>query len=76
MYKNVLQIEFDIDARIREAVKIRHDIVHRNGKNIKGEQVILNNQDIVAIIDLAEILIRDIEGKLNCNSIESDDPNF
>ncbi|ANW96084.1 hypothetical protein AXE80_07240 [Wenyingzhuangia fucanilytica] len=61
LYKKTLGIDFSkhLDF-IPEAVKIRHDIVHRNGKNIKGESTIITDEMISKlskeVVNLAEII--------------------
>ncbi len=41
----------DLRKLLHRAVKIRHDIVHRNGKNLEGEYVELKQEDVVGILE-------------------------
>ena len=56
---------FDIDLSkhiepIVQAVKIRHDIVHRNGKNKNGEETRIEIEMVKTLIEKVEILAEDI----------------
>ena len=51
----------DRAARIMKAVAVRHDIVHRNGKNHEGDYVMLKPIDIEDLISDILSLVGDIE---------------
>jgi len=52
MYEQVLGTKLDIDiSKIVKVTKLRHDIVHRNGKTIDGNMISLNAQDFTQAID-------------------------
>ena len=47
--------------RIQDAVRMRHDCVHRNGKTKDGEERLLNESDIRALLSEADKLVKWIE---------------
>ncbi|QWZ85147.1 hypothetical protein [Aeromonas sp. FDAARGOS 1404] len=52
MYEQVLGTKLDIDiSKIIKVTKLRHDIVHRNGKTIDGNKISLNAEDFTQAID-------------------------
>ncbi|MDH0177342.1 hypothetical protein N7319_19255 [Aeromonas dhakensis] len=52
MYEQVLGTKLDIDiSKIVKVTKLRHDIVHRNGKTIDGNKFSLNAEDFNQAID-------------------------
>ncbi len=64
MYKNVLNVDFPENlGKIFNAISIRHDIVHRNGKTKDSEEIILTKQDIDDLIDEVSKLIKYIDSK-------------
>lgn len=74
MYKNTLNIEFPNDIReMSKAVSIRHDLVHRNGKNHKtGKTHQFRKEDIDKTIEMALGFVNHIENDikiLNSNHI-------
>ena len=65
LYKKVLNVDFpeDLDDIIK-AVNIRHIIVHRNGKNAEGSNIIIKSNDIYNLIAQVEFLVDFIKGQL------------
>lgn len=52
MYEQVLGTKLDIDiSKVVKVTKLRHDIVHRNGKTVDGNMNSLNAQDFTQAID-------------------------
>ncbi len=52
MYEQVLDVKLDIDmSKVVKITKLRHDIVHRNGKSIDGKSISLNDKDFAHAID-------------------------
>jgi|TARA_R110001583_G_scaffold13521_1_gene57911 hypothetical protein len=52
MYEQVLGTKLDIDiSKVVKVTKLRHDIVHRNGKTVDGNMISLNAQDFTQAID-------------------------
>lgn len=65
LYKDVLDISFpDNTQSIFIAVDIRHDLVHRNGKTIKGKVHILNKADVIELILNIDKFIASIQKQL------------
>jgi hypothetical protein len=51
MYKSTLGIDFPKDLRrLFKAIAIRHDIVHRNGKNKEGNEIQLSRADVEQLL--------------------------
>lgn len=55
IYRLVLQVDIfpskEIKERLMRAVKARHDIVHRNGKNKEGEVLDIQTNEVVNVLD-------------------------
>lgn len=70
LYKGVLGIEFDFHTeenskKIFQAIKTRHDCVHRNGKTKEGVEVTgIDEQYIEEILSVIEKFVDDIEDKI------------
>lgn len=67
MYEQVLGVKLEIDiSKVYKITKLRHDIVHRNGKTIDGCVINLDVQDFVQAIsdikDFTGVLQRAING--------------
>lgn len=68
MYKNTLNITFPKDVGdIYKSIKIRHDIIHRNGKNIEGQEIYITKDDIQKLIVNVESLVMYIDSELTAN---------
>ena len=65
MYKNVLSIDFPENiASIHQAIAIRHDIVHRNGKTKSGKTHKISEQNIKNLLSDVEHFIKYINQHL------------
>lgn len=70
LYKGVLGIDFDFGkdenkTKLFQAIKTRHDCVHRNGKTKEGQDVQgIDEQYIEEILSIIEHLVDDIEDKI------------
>jgi len=70
LYKGILEIEFNFGneenkKKLFQAIKTRHDCVHRNGKTKEGDQVSgINEQYVEEILSIIEYLVDDIEDKI------------
>lgn len=67
LYKHTLEIEFPKDSvrRIRKAIAIRHDIVHRNGKNNNdGKFHVIAHDDIQSLSAEVNKFLREIDKQL------------
>ncbi|WP_154914583.1 HEPN domain-containing protein [Klebsiella michiganensis] len=63
IFRNVLLVEFDINifGKLCKAVGTRNDIVHRNGKDKKGNAVSVNINDIQALREMIIVFISNID---------------
>lgn len=79
LYKDVLQIAFD-EERMRDllpSIAIRHDIVHRNGKNRNDVEMTLIPEQMIPLLNLVRDFVDHIEAEWKKKStveFESDDP--
>ena len=66
MYKDTLDIDFpkDIGAIFRAVIK-RHDIVHRNGKTKSGDEISIQQQDVIDLIAAVNNFTQDIDAQLS-----------
>jgi hypothetical protein len=77
LYKDVLQIEFDED-KMREllpSIAIRHDIVHRNGKNKNDVEMTLSSEQMVLLVKLVKSFADHIEDAWQTRSVIDFDSN-
>ena len=64
MYHDALGIDFpDIDE-LMSAIKTRHDMVHRNGKNKEGEKIEITKDLVVDVIEKVEVFVKEIDEKI------------
>lgn len=64
MYQDTFKIEFPEIGDLMKAIKTRHDMVHRNGKNKEGEKIEITKDLISEVIDQVEKFVHDINDKL------------
>lgn len=66
MYEVVLGVVFPQEfGDVCRAVTIRHDIVHRNGRSKEHRVHRLSNQDLLALVALADRFVGQIESQLD-----------
>ncbi|GCF89139.1 HEPN/Toprim-associated domain-containing protein [Shewanella sp. M-Br] len=65
-YSNVLLIDLpkDIQGELAKCVQIRHDIVHRTGKTIKGEIVEISNQTVKKQAELVLVILKSVDSQI------------
>ena len=62
LYKNILGIDFpSMIERIEGKIFIRHDIVHRNGKNVKGRIHAIKMEDTTILISELEAILNELD---------------
>ena len=63
IYKSVLDIDIPEKtiSSLTNAINIRHDIIHRNGKNKSGELVLVTESDLEALVNLVSEVVREID---------------
>lgn len=64
MYTSTFDIEFPKISLLAKCVSIRHDLVHRNGKTTKGDEVHINSQIIDELIAISSDFVKEIAEKL------------
>lgn len=64
LYRNTLGIHFPDDMKdLLTAVQIRHDFVHRNGRNPLGQEIFLTINQITDLMKLVQNLVDGIEAQ-------------
>ena len=61
MYRDVLNVEFPDSRPTFRAIKVRHDLVHRNGKTKDGEPIQIDKGLVLALAREAEDFVRQID---------------
>ncbi len=62
LHDNVLGVTFPSDIKaLRDAIAVRHELVHRNGKKKDGTEHEISEPEIKRIVRLAEELVEHIE---------------
>jgi hypothetical protein len=65
IYRSSIGIKFpDISDSLREAVVIRHDVVHRSGKDTKGNERHISKQIVLDLIGEIELFIYEINHEI------------
>ena len=64
MYRDVLNVEFPDSTPVFRAIKIRHDLVHRNGKSKEGERIPIDKGHVLAVARQAEQFVQAIDADL------------
>ena len=64
MYEDSLKIKFPEIGDLMKDIISRHDMVHRNGKNKDGEEIIISRQVVESVISRVEIFVGEIESEL------------
>lgn len=63
IYNNTINVDIGNIQERSKAVQIRHDIVHRNGKNKNGNNHAITKEDIIALADSVSSFIERIENR-------------
>lgn len=64
MYQDTLGIDFPNIGDLMSAIKTRHDMVHRNGKNKEGEKIEITKELVVEVIEKVELFVKNIDKKI------------
>jgi len=64
MYHDTLGVDFPDIGDLMSAIKTRHDMVHRNGKNKEGEKIEITKELVVYVIEKVELFVKDIDEKI------------
>ena len=68
IYNHVLNIDLGDIKEIMVAVRIRHDIVHRSGKDINGNPHNICKEDVLMLVEKVSSLMSLVNSKLNTES--------
>lgn len=64
IYKAVFQIEFPEFKELEPAIETRHDIVHRNGHDHNGKEVVITKEMVQDLLEKVSEFIGNIEDQL------------
>ncbi len=68
-------VEFTSElAPLIKAVTNRHDIVHRNGRSIKGRGVAIGEKEVLDLFSTVKDFVRELDGKLSLIEGQKDGP--
>jgi len=67
MYESTFRIEFPDIEELAECVGVRHDLVHRNGKNKNGDTVEITKEMIQELLVKINQFVQDISDELEIN---------
>ena len=68
MYEHVLGVDLGDLGPIAEAIQIRHDIVHRNGRRRDGALVVVELKDVLGLIRNIQALAAQVELHWHCQA--------
>ena len=67
IYKDVLDIDLGDIGDIMTAVQIRHDIIHRSGKDKDGNLHNIQKEDVIDLVEKVSSLISKVDMSINPN---------
>jgi hypothetical protein len=76
LYADVLRIDLHDITAIAKAVHIRHDIVHRNGRQEDGSDQIIATSDVKALVSATRMLVGIVDQALNPSPVIGDDADL
>lgn len=62
-YRDVIDISFDVDRLVIDAINKRHHLVHRNGFDLEGNTISISDSDLNNLINIIDRFISDIDKK-------------
>lgn len=65
MFAKTMSVKFPKSDELENAIRIRHDIAHRNGKTDKGKEHTIVQKDIDNLVGVVEKFVGEIEGQVN-----------
>ena len=69
IYKEVLDIDLGNIGEIMKAVQIRHDIVHRSGKDKEGNLHNIKKEDVTSLVEKVSFLISAVSTNLMVSGV-------
>ena len=73
IFKDSMGIDIGVIKDLYKAVLIRHDIVHRNGKDKDGKELVITKEDVEKLCTQVNDFIYNIECKLPATAISVED---
>ncbi len=75
LFKSVLDTEFPTEKMkdLINAVDIRHDVIHRNGKTTKGQPVDIALADVAQLLDLVDFTVQYIDQQVKDGLLEDEE---
>ena len=75
VYSKVFDVRFprELSADLIRAVALRHDIVHRNGKDNAGRVIPVTMSDVEQILELVDATIKAIDVQVREGLIDDED---
>ncbi|MDA8910382.1 hypothetical protein N9I21_01180 [Crocinitomicaceae bacterium] len=64
MYHDTLGIDFPDIGDLMTAIKTRHDMVHRNGKNKEGKKIEITKEVVIDVMAKVETFVTEIDEKI------------
>ena len=64
IYLDVLNVDLGDIKQLSSAVNIRHDIVHRNGKDKDGNERHINKCEVIEVADMVNEFIYSVDSSL------------
>ncbi len=61
LYKDVLDVRFEIERPVIDAMDLRHDLVHRNGFDIEGNVISVSEEELSNLISTINQFISKID---------------
>lgn len=72
IYKSTFNITFNPISELNQLILIRHDLVHRNGKDKNGNVHNIQKEDIIKLCDKTSSFIINIENQFNTLAVTED----
>jgi len=72
IYKSTFNIDFQPINELMQSISIRHDLVHRNGKDKNGNIHNIQKEDIVNLCDKTLLFITNIEEQFSALAVTED----
>jgi len=64
MYEDTLKIKFPEISELTKIIRSRHDLVHRNGKDKEGKEVVITKETVESAIASVESLVNELENEI------------
>ncbi|WP_353078216.1 hypothetical protein [Flavobacterium sp.] len=65
MYEDTFEIEFPIIEEVAKIVSNRHNMVHRNGKDKDGNEILIDKDSVEKVIEKVEVFIHSVDELIN-----------